>query len=1177
MSYLIFQACIVVLFIGCGSSTTPPSATTTTTSGGTASATNGCDGSGNCYVRSGATGAATGADWNNAYTALPATLTRGTTYYIAGGTYPGYTANTPASGTTAITIQAATVASHGTSTGWSSSYATDAGGPGTNPATFGPWQFTTSYWQVTGAGTYTGIGCGNTDPTGYGAGGAGCNIKIVGSTGSDDFAYCPATANSLSACPTNIAASYIEIAGAGYSSGGATTERGIYGDTNGGTTSNGGGSNLSFSHFYIYQVFGVPIFTERVSNFVFDHSYVVGNASSSAAHAEAWADMDSSNVTVSNNAFVGIEGSGDIVELDRGGCQGTCVANNWNIYGNLFWYDSANKLSCRSGACNTGIGDGVIACINALVCTNWTIVQNDFVNIQGLNSGLCEDCTSEGNVKSTWTVENNLWWNNGAVTATLSPGCSSCSMSEDYNSFLNTDVTGASGPHDVTDSSSPTPFAGWNSSPANFQLADENSNWNGGITLDSPYNVDPAGTHRGSNGHWDRGTFQGGSGSSQVSLQSISIAPANPSIAVNGTQQFTATGNYSDGSTKDITALVVWSSHNASVATVSASGLATGVAVGSANINATSGSVTGSATLTVTASVTATLQSITVTPANPSLAVGATQQFTATGSYSDGSKKNITASVSWSSSNASVATVSAGGLATAVVAGSAGVTATSGTISGSTTLTITSGSLSSVAGCDGSGNCYVRAGASGAGTGADWTNAYTALPATLTRGVTYYVAGGKYPAYTANTPASGTTLVTVSAATLASHGTNNGWSSTYATDVNGSGTNPATFGPWQFITGYWNVTGAGTYAGMGCGNSDPSGAGAGGAGCNFQINGTANGNDFAYCAATNNNLSVCPTNISASYIAIIGAGYATGSSNNNEEGIYGDTNGGTTSNGGGSNFTFSHFYIYKVFGGPIFSERAKNITLDHSYIIGSASSSANHHEAWADMASSNVTISNNAFVGIEGSGFIVELDRGGCQGKCIANNWNIYGNLFWYDSGNKLSCRSGACNTGVGDGVIACINALVCTNWTIVQNDFVNILGYNAGLCEDCTAEGNVASNWTVENNLWWNNTSTAIQGLQVSAQPGCSSCTMTEDYNTVLGYLSGAIEGFTGPHDVLQQSTPPSPFVGWSASPANFQLASPSSNLTGGVTLGSPYNTDPNGATRGTNGQWDRGAFQSQ
>ena len=51
-----------------------------------------------------------------------------------------------------------------------------------------------------------------------------------------------------------------------------------------------------------------------------------------------------------------------------------------------------------------------------------------------------------------------------------------------------------------------------------------------------------------------------------------------------------------------------------------------------------------------------TLQSIAVTPVNPSIAKGLTQQFTATGTYSDSSTANLTGSVTWASATTSVAT-----------------------------------------------------------------------------------------------------------------------------------------------------------------------------------------------------------------------------------------------------------------------------------------------------------------------------------------------------------------------------------------------------------------------------------------------------------------------------------------------------------------------------------------
>jgi len=70
--------------------------------------------------------------------------------------------------------------------------------------------------------------------------------------------------------------------------------------------------------------------------------------------------------------------------------------------------------------------------------------------------------------------------------------------------------------------------------------------------------------------------------------------------------------------------------------------------------------------------------------------VGSTQQFTATGSYSDSSSADITNSVAWSSSNTGFATIDAtNGLATGVAAGLTIITATSDTISGNTDLTVT--------------------------------------------------------------------------------------------------------------------------------------------------------------------------------------------------------------------------------------------------------------------------------------------------------------------------------------------------------------------------------------------------------------------------------------------------------------------------------------------------------
>lgn len=84
-------------------------------------------------------------------------------------------------------------------------------------------------------------------------------------------------------------------------------------------------------------------------------------------------------------------------------------------------------------------------------------------------------------------------------------------------------------------------------------------------------------------------------------LQSIAVTPANPSVAKGLTQQFTATGTYSDNSTQDLTSQVTWASATPTVATITAAGLATAVSAGTSTISATLSGVTGSTTLMVTA------------------------------------------------------------------------------------------------------------------------------------------------------------------------------------------------------------------------------------------------------------------------------------------------------------------------------------------------------------------------------------------------------------------------------------------------------------------------------------------------------------------------------------------------------------------------------------------------
>jgi Bacterial Ig-like domain (group 2) len=186
-------------------------------------------------------------------------------------------------------------------------------------------------------------------------------------------------------------------------------------------------------------------------------------------------------------------------------------------------------------------------------------------------------------------------------------------------------------------------------------------------------------------------------GGGAKTLSSIGVSPASASIQSGQTEQFTATATYSDGSTANVSSTATWSPGSGSIASISATGLATGTAAGSTSVTASLNGMSGSAALTVEA-VAKTLVSVSVAPANASIEVGATQQFTATANYSDGSTSNVTSNgATWSSSASSIATVSASGLATAVAVGSATVSATYQGQSGSATWTSTPVPVTSVA------------------------------------------------------------------------------------------------------------------------------------------------------------------------------------------------------------------------------------------------------------------------------------------------------------------------------------------------------------------------------------------------------------------------------------------------------------------------------------------------
>ncbi|MGG2201927.1 Ig-like domain-containing protein [Paenibacillus validus] len=170
-------------------------------------------------------------------------------------------------------------------------------------------------------------------------------------------------------------------------------------------------------------------------------------------------------------------------------------------------------------------------------------------------------------------------------------------------------------------------------------------------------------------------------------LTSITVTPATATVAVGGTQQYTATANFSDGSTQNVTNSATWLVQFPAMASFNATGLATGNAIGTTGVAAQWNGQMGFASLTVTAAP-PTVTSITVTPANATINEGQTQQYQAVANLSNGTTQDVTALATWTTGSAATATINNAGLASGVTAGATTVSATWSGQTGTANLTV---------------------------------------------------------------------------------------------------------------------------------------------------------------------------------------------------------------------------------------------------------------------------------------------------------------------------------------------------------------------------------------------------------------------------------------------------------------------------------------------------------
>jgi uncharacterized protein YjdB len=157
----------------------------------------------------------------------------------------------------------------------------------------------------------------------------------------------------------------------------------------------------------------------------------------------------------------------------------------------------------------------------------------------------------------------------------------------------------------------------------------------------------------------------------EARLLSVRLSPASVILKVDEFRQLSASANYSDRTSRDVSGNVTWTSSNPRIASVDRTGRITGRAAGFAEITATYDG-TASEVLQVEV-IQLPLVGLALDPAELSVEPGATAQINAQAIYTDGSVADFTESVRWSTSDPLVATVSRGGEVTGVAPGTASI------------------------------------------------------------------------------------------------------------------------------------------------------------------------------------------------------------------------------------------------------------------------------------------------------------------------------------------------------------------------------------------------------------------------------------------------------------------------------------------------------------------------